>query len=244
MLTGDMLRNFQVRTVSENKAKASNSTRKDRIKAWITNKIEPWIVFSPKNRTAVLDATNRSPGREQIAPGGGEAPSAVSNYDRPLEIVDNLVAHAARHPGAGRPRWAAIRRASMHTTTQYPKNVSLAHAIHQMPVAVDHGRLAGHAARRVRRRGRVEAPDHAVPARAGDVRRRPADCLLPAVPADHQGRPDGGGHRDDQRHRSPLLLSDGPAARFSGRPMRRGWTTSKCHFHSRRLETTEWTKSG
>jgi hypothetical protein len=59
MLTGDMQRNFQVRTVSENKAKASNSTRKDRIKAWITNKIEPWIVFSPRNRTAVLDATNR-----------------------------------------------------------------------------------------------------------------------------------------------------------------------------------------
>ena len=59
MLTGNMLRNFQVRSVSENKAKASNSTRKDRIKAWITNKIEPWIVFSARNRTAVLDATNR-----------------------------------------------------------------------------------------------------------------------------------------------------------------------------------------
>ena len=58
-LTGDMLRNFQVRTVSENKAKASTSTRKDRIKAWITNKIEPWITFSPKNRTAVVDAANR-----------------------------------------------------------------------------------------------------------------------------------------------------------------------------------------
>ena len=59
MLTGDMQRNFQVRTVSENKAKASNSTRKDRIKAWITNKIEPWITFSPRNKAAVLDATNR-----------------------------------------------------------------------------------------------------------------------------------------------------------------------------------------
>ena len=58
-LTGDMLRNFQVRTVSENKAKASTSTRKDRVKAWITNKIEPWITFSPKNRTAVLNAMNR-----------------------------------------------------------------------------------------------------------------------------------------------------------------------------------------
>ena len=57
--TGDMLRNFLVRTVSENKAKASNSTRKDRLKAWINNKIEPWVVFSPRNRTAVLDATNR-----------------------------------------------------------------------------------------------------------------------------------------------------------------------------------------
>jgi hypothetical protein len=53
MLTGDMLRNFVVRTVSENKARASNSTRKDRIKAWITSKIEPWAVFSPKNREAV-----------------------------------------------------------------------------------------------------------------------------------------------------------------------------------------------
>ena len=58
-LTGDMLRNFQVRTVSENKAKASISTRKDRVKAWITNKIEPWITFSPKNRTAVVTAMNR-----------------------------------------------------------------------------------------------------------------------------------------------------------------------------------------
>lgn len=53
MLTGDMLRNFMVRTVSENKAKASNSTRKERTKAWITHKIEPWAVFSPKNRLVV-----------------------------------------------------------------------------------------------------------------------------------------------------------------------------------------------
>ena len=39
--------------MSENRAKASNSTRKDRIKAWITQKIEPWAVFSPKNRAVV-----------------------------------------------------------------------------------------------------------------------------------------------------------------------------------------------
>ena len=58
-LTGDMLRNFQVRTVSENKEKASNSTRRDRVKAWINQKIEPWIVFSPRNKVGVLDAAKR-----------------------------------------------------------------------------------------------------------------------------------------------------------------------------------------
>jgi hypothetical protein len=59
MLTGNMLRNFQVRSVSENKAKVSNSTRKDRIKAWITSKIEPWAVFSPKNRVVVHDTAQK-----------------------------------------------------------------------------------------------------------------------------------------------------------------------------------------
>jgi hypothetical protein len=59
MLTGNMLRNFMVRTVSENKAKASNSTRKERVKAWITNKIEPWAVFSPKNRSVVQQTAQR-----------------------------------------------------------------------------------------------------------------------------------------------------------------------------------------
>lgn len=58
-LTGDMLRNFMVRTVSENRAKASLSTRKDRIKAWINQRIEPWVVFSPKNKAAVLEAARR-----------------------------------------------------------------------------------------------------------------------------------------------------------------------------------------
>src|ERR1035441_3271489 len=58
--TGDMLRNFLVRTVSENKAKASNSTRKDRLKAWINNKIEPWVVFSPRNRETVRRAAQQT----------------------------------------------------------------------------------------------------------------------------------------------------------------------------------------
>ena len=74
MLTGDMLRNFQVRTVSENKAKASNSTRKDRIKAWITSKIEPWVVFSPKNRE-VVDADRAEAARgNRAAPRDGAQP--------------------------------------------------------------------------------------------------------------------------------------------------------------------------
>lgn len=57
--TGDMLRNFMVRTVTENKAKANNSTRKDRLKAWINQKIEPWVVFSPKNKVAVAESARR-----------------------------------------------------------------------------------------------------------------------------------------------------------------------------------------
>jgi hypothetical protein len=57
--TGDLLRNLQVRAVSENKARAGLSTRKDRIKAWINQKIEPWLVFSPKNQVAVVEAARR-----------------------------------------------------------------------------------------------------------------------------------------------------------------------------------------
>lgn len=57
--TGDMLRNLQVRTVSENRAKAGLSTRKDRIKAWANQKIEPWLVFSSKNKSAVVEAARR-----------------------------------------------------------------------------------------------------------------------------------------------------------------------------------------
>ena len=59
MLSGDMLGNFMVRTVSENKATANLTTRKGRIKAWINQKIEPWMVFSPKNKTAVVTVAQR-----------------------------------------------------------------------------------------------------------------------------------------------------------------------------------------
>ena len=57
--TGNMLRNLAVRTVSERKASAGLSTRKDRIKAWANQKIEPWLVFSVKNRGSVLEAARR-----------------------------------------------------------------------------------------------------------------------------------------------------------------------------------------
>ena len=58
-LTGSMLQNLAVRTVSENRAKASLSTRKDRLKAWANQRIEPWLVFSPKNKAAVTEAARR-----------------------------------------------------------------------------------------------------------------------------------------------------------------------------------------
>ncbi len=57
--SGDMLRNLAVRTVSENRAKAGLSTRKDRIKAWANQKIQGWLVFSPENKAAVVEATRR-----------------------------------------------------------------------------------------------------------------------------------------------------------------------------------------
>lgn len=58
-LTGDLLDNFQVRTVSENRAKATVSTRKNRIKAWVNQKREPWMVFSPSNKLTVIEAARR-----------------------------------------------------------------------------------------------------------------------------------------------------------------------------------------
>ncbi len=58
-LTGSMLRNLSVRTVSEKAAKASLTSRKDRIKGLANERIEPWLVFSPANRAAVTEAAKR-----------------------------------------------------------------------------------------------------------------------------------------------------------------------------------------
>jgi len=58
-LTGSMLRNLSVRTVSEKAAKAGLTSRKDRIKGLANERIEPWLVFSPANRAAVTEAARR-----------------------------------------------------------------------------------------------------------------------------------------------------------------------------------------
>ena len=57
--TGNMLRNLSLRTVSENAAKANVTSRKERIKAWANQNIQPWLVFSSKNRAAVTEAARR-----------------------------------------------------------------------------------------------------------------------------------------------------------------------------------------
>jgi len=31
----------------------------NKVKAWVTNRIEPWMVFSPRNKQAVIEAANR-----------------------------------------------------------------------------------------------------------------------------------------------------------------------------------------
>ena len=58
-LTGRMLNNFMLRTVTETSAKASLTSRKERIKGWANQKIEPWVVLSPKNQAAVREAARR-----------------------------------------------------------------------------------------------------------------------------------------------------------------------------------------
>ena len=58
-LTGRMLSNFSLRTVNENSAKAGLTSRKERIKGWANQKIEPWVVLSLKNQAAVKEAARR-----------------------------------------------------------------------------------------------------------------------------------------------------------------------------------------
>ncbi len=53
-LTGAMLANLTLRTVSENSAKAALTAQKQRIKGWANMKKEPWLVFSPVNEQDVM----------------------------------------------------------------------------------------------------------------------------------------------------------------------------------------------
>ena len=104
-------------------------------------------------------------------------------------LVDNLVAMLRDIPELVEEMGGDPERIYAYHD-QYPKKVSLAHAIHQMPAPSIMAVWQGTGARLVRRLRRVEASGHAVPAGARDVRRRPADSLLPDVPVDHEGRPD------------------------------------------------------
>ena len=54
-LTGKMLKNLTLRTVSENSSKAALTSRKERIKGLANTRVEPWVVFSPKNKIAVME---------------------------------------------------------------------------------------------------------------------------------------------------------------------------------------------
>lgn len=58
-LTGRMLKNLTLRTVSENSSKAALTSRKQRLKGWANTKIEPWLVFSLKNKLAVMEKAKK-----------------------------------------------------------------------------------------------------------------------------------------------------------------------------------------
>ena len=54
-LTGRMLKNLTLRTVSDNSSKAALTSRKERIKGLANTRIQPWLVFSPKNKAEVME---------------------------------------------------------------------------------------------------------------------------------------------------------------------------------------------
>jgi hypothetical protein len=65
-LTGSMLGNLKVRTVSENRASAGWSTLKDRQKARNNERLEHFIDFSPRNTAKVVEAAERILGAELV----------------------------------------------------------------------------------------------------------------------------------------------------------------------------------
>lgn len=57
--TGEMLKNFSLRTVAENKARAGLTIAKLRSRGLHNQLIEPWVVFSPRNRQAIFEKAAR-----------------------------------------------------------------------------------------------------------------------------------------------------------------------------------------
>ena len=57
--SGEMMKNLTLRTVSEKAAKAAFTSRKARSKANANQNIEQFVVFSPKNKDVVRDATEQ-----------------------------------------------------------------------------------------------------------------------------------------------------------------------------------------
>jgi hypothetical protein len=58
-LTGKMLANLQLRTVSDNMAKASLTSRKERIKALANSLRQQWLAWSPANKQIVVARMRR-----------------------------------------------------------------------------------------------------------------------------------------------------------------------------------------
>jgi hypothetical protein len=56
--TGRMKRAVSVRSVSETSARAFPTTRHARLAGHANTRIEPWLVYSPKNRMAVVKSAN------------------------------------------------------------------------------------------------------------------------------------------------------------------------------------------
>ncbi len=58
-LTGKMLNNLTLRTVSDNSARAGLTSQAERIKGWANMRRELWLVFSPANIKATAAAARR-----------------------------------------------------------------------------------------------------------------------------------------------------------------------------------------
>ncbi len=58
-LTGKMLSNLKLRTMTDNSAKAALTSRKERIKGEANMRRQAWLIFSPRNRQAVREMARK-----------------------------------------------------------------------------------------------------------------------------------------------------------------------------------------